>query len=283
MSNLNLFEVLIVVTAFILISSTAFALVAPSMGFGLDVVKQQPKFPVMPDLNASGNQTALVGGGWAFSETQDIVGGAGHAVAFNSFNPKKQLQTAEIIPTLGFLGSYQEGYRFQRWGTWFIMPTWYNEPICLLNGSYPTEAGDDHYDISAQTILDNYNGTYSTFIIDNGNAQYMAYASFSPLPGYSDIASSFNSGHGFTVWVYGNAYAKPSWTDQVVNFLTWIGAMVGFFVAYAYWIALMAGLVVTALSAGFIPGMIGTVIILFVGIAFVGSLLMFIRGIGGNK
>jgi len=295
----NPFHILLVVTVLILMATSIFAIAAPQFGFNSSVIKQQPQFPSF-SFSSEGNPQANSMGQFAYNETHQIVGN-GQTVYFKTFTPDKQIQSITLLPELGIFGSYQGGYRFLRYATW----GWANEPVTDLEGNYLNAVntfGADHFSIPAQTIVDDENGVimkwndtikaayenqtfgvYSTFIIDNNNPQYMAYVSFSPLPGYHDLTTSWNVGHGFTVWVYGNAFQKPAWTDQVVDFFLFLGDVIGFFVGYVYWIAQMSGLMVTFLSAGFIPAALGSALIILVGILFLGSLLMFIRGNSGSK
>jgi hypothetical protein len=268
--------------------------VAPSLGFDTQAIKQQPAFPIFADLNYEGNLTAKESGGWAFSETHQVTT-ANSPVKFNALNPWKEVSINAPASVADFT--------FVRGGD--ILPP--QEPIFYLDGTQINTPGAFQWPFtfpntgpSAQDIVNNANGEimnpngtidytgnvvyqYSTFIIDAKNNQYLAYVSFSPLPGYQTLVDSWNKGQGFTVWIYTNNYAPPSWETSVANDLVFAGGVIEYLVEYAGWIALMSGVMVTVLSKGFIPGQLGSAIIILVGVVFVGSILMFIRGNSGSK
>jgi hypothetical protein len=269
MSDANPFQVIFVITVIMLMASATFAVVAPSLNIK---VPKAPTFPIIPDLNAQGNQTALLGGGWAFNETHQVS--AWQDVPFTSFHTHKH-----VITQSGFDGDV---FLFEREGSFIYIPMSFREPISRLDGtsisSGPSAA------LKVQMIVSSFNGSYSTFIIDDGNNAYMAYVSFSPLPGYGNMVDSWNSGHGFTVMMYGDAYQPLSWTDQVGIYLDWFASVIGYFVYFAAYIIAMAGLFLTFMTAGFIPNAVGSGIIILVSVVFVGSLLMYLRGnSGGGK
>jgi hypothetical protein len=272
MSNSNPFEIILVITGIMLMASATFAIIAPSLGIK---VPTAPTFPSLPDLDVQGNLTL---GTWAFGPETHVISlfGTSGEIKFTDFSPDKKIDLNFGGPW-PFAPSLLPYFDFQRYGSALIFPWWYTEPISKLDG---TSIGNY---LNAQTIVNNYNGTYSTFIIDNGNKQYQAYVSFSPLPGYSSIVDSWNVGHGFTVTMYGNAYAPPAWTDQAVSYLTWFGSAVAYFVYFASYIIQMAGLLVTFFTAGFIPTGVGAAAIILVVLIFIGSILMFLRGSSGGK
>ncbi len=278
----NPFEIALVITAFLLIGSAAFGIIAPS--FNIDV-PDAPVFPNLPDLSVQGNLT----GDYAFSETHDVIFDTGQLsglVKFTTFSPDKQVitklegpsfWTAPIDVLLSTIGlstvNLYPVYVVERYGTFLIVPHWYNEPISFLNGT-------DISHLTPQIIVDNYNGSYSNFVVDKGNNLYECFMSFSPLPGASSMAESWNSGHGFVVWLYGSAYSPPEWTTQAVAYLTWFGSVIAYFVYFIAYIIQLCAVLFTTLGA--LPALANGIIILIV-ITFIGSLLVYLRGGGGNK
>lgn len=241
-----------------LVASTSILIVAPSFGI---TVPQAPVFPSLPDIGGQGNQSAT----FAFSETHDFVYSSAVStfLYFPSFTPDKRLEfDPGTFPNI-------ESFTIQRYGTDWIIPNWYREPLYYLNKS-PVLL------LNAQTIVNNFNGTYSTFQIDS-DPQYLDYVSFSPLPGFASMTASWNSGHGFRVWMYGNSYVPPSWTDQLSADLTFLGALVGYFIYFVAYLISVAGFMFSLL--GFVPALAGGIGLLIT-VLFAGSLLQFIRGIG---
>lgn len=274
MSNSNPFEILVVVTAIILIVMTAFAVVAPQFIHGIRL-PQAPEFPILPDLQGQGNQT---GGGWAFNQTKFVT--ATNETTFDAFNPDKRLSWDIGVNFAGVTQTVYQGFSVFRAGTWAIFPVWYGEPVSYLDGS-PTAFPRK---VTTQEIVDNFDGQYSIFAIDQGNNMYEAYVFFSPLPGYADLVSSWNIGHGFTVMMVGNTYEQPTWTDQVVNYLGFGAAIIGFFIyeaAYAVDMMGIAGQLIAGPNS--IGGAVGSGVAVLVIIIFAGAMLMFIRGSSGNK
>jgi hypothetical protein len=276
----NPFELIFVLTSIMLVLSGAFYIIAPTFGVDVPVA---PKFPQFPNLNAQGNQS------------------------INATYPFDDIQTAQLAPavkpqpvTLTFedgtntpkhatlnlddLSFGLSGYfTFERYGTAIIIPWWYRQPIFYTNGTeLPLTT------LNVQTISDNYNGTASTFIIDKGNNQYERYVSFYPMPGYANIVESWNGknstmlGHGFQVRMYGWAYASPDWLTQIVAYLTFFASVIGCFIAYLGWLISVLAAFIHVLSIGLIPSQVAYIFGILVGILFVGSILMFLRG-GNNK
>jgi hypothetical protein len=265
MSDTNPFQVLFVITAIMLIVTGSFGIIAPSFGIS---VPASPTFPSFPDLNAQGSVNAT----YPFSETHNVttsgIGITGYGdsdpVYFNTFNPDKRV----FFHLRAISGSYVV---VQRLGTNIIIPWWYDEDIFFTNGTsiYP----------SPQTIVDNYNGTYSTFVVDQGNNEYEATLEFSPIAGYGNMADSWNTGNGFTLWIHGSAYAPADWLAQVSAYLTFIGAIIGYTLYFIWYMIQMASALFVVI--GLVPALAYGITALVI-IILVGSILLFIRG-GINK
>jgi hypothetical protein len=134
--------------------------------------------------------------------------------------------------------------------------------------------------VSVQTIVDNYNGTYSTFIVDS-NLQFRAFASFSPLPEASgSMTDSWNTYQGFQLWIYTNTYSAPPLLDQIGSYLVFGANIILYFLNYA-------GYIITVMSfAGTLIGLapqVGAALMVLLIIMCGGSILMNLRGIGEDK
>lgn len=263
MSDTNPFQIIFVIIIVLSVSSGIFSIVAPSLSIK---TPDPPSFPNLPDLGYQGNISAP----WAFNETHavHVYDSSYEIVIYSGFNPAKEVRFT--VPSKIFT----QALFVYRYGSVVIIPWWYQEPLYYMDGG---KIGN----LTPQIIVDSYNGTYSNFIVDMGNKDgYEAYMSISPLPGYSDMVSSWNSGHGYQIMLYGNEYSKPSWSDQIVAYLGWFGALLSYFVYFIAYMISMVGLMLTFLTFGFIPSAVGSIIIVLVTTLFIGSLLMYIRGIG---
>lgn len=258
----TIWEMLMVITAFMLVTATAFGIVAPSLGIA---VPEAPVFPSLPDIGGQGNQSAT----YPFSETHELVAGDGNTyVLYPSLTPDKRVGY-EIYGTTIFSSGV---FVVQRFGTIFLIPYWYNEPIFYLNKTQISR-------FTPQLVVDNFDGSYATFVVDSNNTGYQALVRFSPLSGYADMVSSWNVGHGFTVWLAAHEYTPPDWTEQVVADLTFLASILGYFVYFLAYLVSMASVLFSVI--GLVPALASGIVVLIT-IAFVGSLLMFIRGIGGG-
>lgn len=209
----NPFAIGIVLMAIVLIGATALGVAAPALGVSKNLIPVAPKFPNFPDLNGQGNQTAATGGGWAFNQTGYPYYKAGQTWEFHydDFHPSKMVKV--YTP-----GSGMVFFEIMRFGTWAVIPWWYSEPMSYVNGSDVPKTFGSILGLNVQQIINNWNGSGSYYIIDYGNNQYEAYVKFSPLPGYwnstdtkNGLVASWNIARGFTVTMYGNSYAPPSW------------------------------------------------------------------------
>ena len=257
MSDSNPFQVILVITAIVLVVASGIGIIAPSLGVE---VPTAPVWPTLPDLSVQGdlNETNPFNQSWP-------VDAVNNNVLYDEFSPDKS-----VFLSLRY-GSTFKTFEFKRYGTVVIIPWWYNEPIVELDGD-PINA---EYYLTAQEIINNFNGTYSTYVIDSGNNLYECTASFYPLEGYSNMIDSYNTGGGFQVWMYGSAYALPDWTEQAAAYLGWIGALIGYFVYFVAYMVGMAGVMFTLI--GLSPELGAGIIILIITV-FIGSLLMFLRG-----
>ena len=135
---------------------------------------------------------------------------------FGVFYPQKGMY---IVPNNG-----QYYFIVQRAGSpWVTEPIFDSQTGKDLGSFYDFSSLDTVIGPSAQQVADDFNGTCSAYIVDNGNTQYMAWMAFYPLPGYGNMVNSWNSGHGFKVWIYGYAHGTPSWIDSLTNDLNWLG------------------------------------------------------------
>jgi hypothetical protein len=275
----NPFALIFVLTAVMLVLSGAFYVIAPTFGVDVPVA---PKFPKFPNLDAQGNQS--VNATYPFDAIKSVqlvpaVKVQPVTVTFEEGTNTPKRATLEIDTFT--LSGY---FTFERYGTAFIIPWWYRQPIFYTNGTeLPLTT------LNIQKIRDNYNGTCATFIIDKGNDQYERYVSFYPLPGYANIVESWNGinstmlGHGLQVRMYGFAYASPDWLTQIVAYLVFFASVIGCFVAYLGWLVTVLAAFIHVLSIGLIPSQVAYVLGILVGILFIGSMLMFIRGSSGSK
>jgi small-conductance mechanosensitive channel len=262
----NPIEVIIVITFLVLVATAAVAIVAPSLGI---TVPDPPIFPTLEESNYAGNVSAT----WAFVESHPVI--AFSTVKYAAFNPDKHVNVVHQ----GFTG---QGYQVERWSPWWIIPNWIAEPVSTTSHvkipSIPT-IGTPSTIISTTLIISTYDGRNATFIVDDGNKQYMCYIAFSPLPGATTMQDSWNRLHGFNVLLYGNAYSPPSWTDQLAADLVFLGSLIAYCVYFIGYIIGMSSLLFELL--GFSPVLAGGVVMLIF-IAFIGSILMFFRG-NSNK
>jgi hypothetical protein len=284
MSNeTNPFAVIFAVTAILLLITMSFAVVAPSLGL-VDLNKPEykmPDFPVLSTGTAMGNVSAT----WAFSETHDVVAYYNY-VDYNSFNPKREVVIGRSIPP------FPDYVVVQRPDTMLgFIPTSTEEPFYYMDGVAIYHEHNNAVDLanqlaysptqlSGQEIINNRNGTTSTFIVDKDNPNFVIYCQFSPLPGYSSLVNSWNHGNGFTVWLYGNSYQPPAWTDQVVALLSFVGQCIGFMAHFIFWMFLMSGLLISIILG--VSAVLGAAVVSLIGIILVGSILMFLRG-NSNK
>jgi hypothetical protein len=261
----NPFEVLLVIVAIGLITMAAFGIVAPSFVKGINV-PDAPKFPSLPDLTGQGNLNAT----YPFNQTFLIQGY--ETVKFDNFNPDKLVVTkpnalgTDILQVQRF-GSVIAGFGF-----------WYDEPISYLDGRSVPKIAGAVYGVSIQAISDNFNGTYSTFVVDSGSKEYECYMSISPRAGYTDLVSSWNVGHGVRVMLYGSAFVAPSWLDQIGAYLYFGGSIIAFFVLEVWYAVQMMG--IFGELFGLSSALAGALTLLV--ILFAGAMLMFIRG-NSNK
>jgi hypothetical protein len=286
----DLFKIVFVITVIMVMASAAFVIVAPKFGVK---TPQPPTFPTLNALDYQGNLTASSSGStgstpnnnpFPFSEAKAVtmadadVSSVRTILGFNVFFPLKGMY---IVPANG-----NDYFIVQRAGS-----PWVTEPIMDSSGNnlgsfFDFSSLDTVIGPTPQEIANDFNGTYSTYTIDNGNNQYMAWMSFYPLPGYSDMISSWNSGHGFMVWMYGYAHSTPTWLDSVTNDLNWFGALVGYFVGFAVYLASVSVAFTTFLTSpvfGAYAEGVGAVIVILVAILFIGALLSFLRGGGTDK
>jgi hypothetical protein len=280
MSDSNPFQIVFIVTAIVLMCMAGFAIVGPTYlkGLGINIsMPAPPKFPQLDDLSGQGNLSAS----YPFSETHSVIA-SNDQVTFSVFSPDKRVTLTH--------GTGEDSFTVARYGEWYIVPYWANEPFSdmnhnLLNNQGPVPAlvpyveTDDHI-LLVQTIVDYYNGTASEFIVDDGNAQYQSYIVFTPLPGYSNMVDSYNAGHGFTVWMFGSAFQPPSALDQAGSYLYFFAGIIAFFVLYAWYAVQMMG--IAAQLLGLNPALTGGIVVLLI-ILFGGAMLMFFRGSSGNK
>jgi len=285
----NPFAIIFVFAIIVFMAVGGFSVIAPSFVTtdkqgneylnGVEI-PAKPSLPTLSLGNYRGNQSA--GATWAFGP--DII-----------YVPKDSKLSMFIPPKYCFpwygrasiLGSGPiEGFQFERDGQYFFdaIPYKNNEPISDSSGNLINQNGI----LTVQQIIE-YTGDAAiphggstadaNFIIDNGNPQYMAYASFSPLPGASNMAQSWSQYGGFTLSMYGNAYQAPSWTTQLVTFFVFLGDLILYAIDALVYIVAMAG-VMTALL-GIYPA-VGETVLILVAILLVGSIIMFIRGSGGG-
>lgn len=272
MGSANLFEITLVITAFMLITSSCFGIAAPSFGV---TVPSAPVFPVLADLGVNGNFSDT----YAFVETKTV---GAYDVQFPAFVPDKNVKF-----DYDFFDSSIQFFKIQRSGSILVTNIWYDEPIFYANGTTINQGTQTSWlynalnekTLTPQTIVDNYKAGQSLFIVDKGT-NYECYAAFSPLPGYSTMLSSWNEAKGFTLKLYGNSYEAPNWVDQVAAYLTWFGNIIAYLVYFIAYIIQIASVLFVTL--GLMPQLAAGVVILII-IAFIGSLLMFLRGNGGGK
>lgn len=243
--------------------AAAFGIVAPSLG--VQSVPEAPTMPYLNDLNTQGNVSL----DFAFDETKDVI--AFQDVTFTAFNPDKKVELNNGLVTNHGIG---DGFKVRRVGSVFFIPIWYVEPLSTLQHQ---KLGNDA--IMVQEIQDLNTNETSTFIVDDGNKQYECFISFSPLAGYTTLLESYNIGHGFSVRLFGNAYGAPSWSDQLVNILGFLGSLVAYFVYFCGYIVLLLAVMFQILG---LVGGIGAGVVILLGILFFGSLLMFLRGLKDN-
>ena len=273
----NPFEVIFAITAVIIFVAGIVAVVASGLLvtnpdgsqtiFG-QTYPQPPGVPQLQDMSNTGNRTPGVD--WAFYEVHNIT--QWNTVNYNVFNPDKRVDlTAAFATNAGIVN----GFQVSRNGIFFVVPYWAVQPVITLSGSHL-----DSNVISVQQILDNWNGSYSTFIVDPNNGQYGCFISFSPIAGSSDLTDSWNNHHGFTVALYGDAYQAPDWLQTVSNYLVFGFQLIAYFILYAVYIVLLLGVfgAFMDLNVAITSGAMALVIIICGG-----SLLMFIRGNSGNK
>lgn len=258
------FPIVLVITGFLLIASVTAGVLAPYVGEALDIdlnIPEAPVFPNLPNLAVQGNFSVE----FPFDETHQIY--ARGNVKYTAFSPDKAIEFQSL--TL-FAPQY---FTIERFGADNYIPWWYIEQVYTTHGQQVV--------LTAENIINAYDGSVSLFIVDYGSPYYEAYVAFSPLTGYSSIYESWNSGEGFTCRMYGQAYSEPDWLTSAGAYLGWFGSTIAYFVYFLAYIIVMAGTLFTLL--GLAPALSGGVIILIV-IAFCGSILMFIRGsAGGGK
>lgn len=275
MSN-NPFEILFVFTVTLLIASTMFGIAAPQLGIE---TPDPPVFPMLNDLSVRGNFSAE----YAFDQTLAVGARNGLTeVRFDGFAPDKIVKFV-VSP----IDNSVQYFLIQREGSIVILNVGYDEPIAYLNGTLINSDLEQPWyyapykstTLRPQTIVDNYDGTSSIFIVDPGNDKYECYASFTPLAGYSDMVSSWNEGRGFTLRLYGNAYEEPGWPDQVAAYLAWFASIIAYFVYFLAYMIQTAAVLFTVI--GLVPELAAGIVVLIM-VVFVGSLLMFLRGSGGG-
>ena len=254
MSHTNPFDVFFVMTVIVIVTVACIGVAGTSIP-GLVALPSQPAFPTFPSINAQGNLT----GAYLYTNSSNCY--IGTSTVFSDFSPIKQV----VVSATG-ISIQRQGAVFLGLGT-----QWNTEPTSYLNGSLTGP-------LTAQLIINNFNGTYSNFIVDYANNLYTAALLISPIGGYS-MSNSWNVAHGFYVTVESNAYVAPSWTDQAVSFLTFLGALVSYVFLFLYYLVLIAAAFVSLIMV--VPAL-GAVVVL-VGIIWIGSLLLFIRGGSTSK
>ncbi len=283
MNESNPFAVIFAVTAILLLITVGFGLVAPSVYPDL-VSNPMYKMPTLPTLQtgyARGNFTSS----YAFDETHDVVAYYNY-VDFNQFIPHKEAVIGRAVPPFpDYVVIQHEATSFS------VIPTSEEEPFYYLNGKAIYHQNDNPENLlnrivytptqlSGQEIINNRNGTTSTFIINKDDPNKFGWVDFTPLSGYSTLVDSWNNGNGFTVRIYSDSYTPPSWTEQLVAVLAFVGQLIGFFGQFVVWLFIMGGLLSSVLL-GLSPAL-GGVVMALIGIIFIGSILMFLRG-GSNK
>lgn len=280
MSNSNPFTIILVIAGLLIMVTMGFGIAAPS--FGVPDVPPMPNFPTLPNAIAAGNYSAT----YAFSETHTVKAYYNY-VDYSAFEPLKEVVIGRSIPPFPDYFVCQ----IPTTALW-IIPSSRGEPFFYMTGeaiyyrddsptSLLNRAAYSPTQLSAQEILNNFNGSYSTFIVDKNDKEKTCFISFSPLPGFGDMANSWNVGNGFTVWLYGNAYTPPDWISQAGALLNFVGNVIGYFAAFAYWVFLISG-VLGAVLFGISPTLGGALVVL-VSILLVGAVLMFMRGSSGGK
>jgi len=288
----DLFKVIFAITVIMLVASASFDVVAPSFHIK---VPEPPTFPTFNSLDYQGNLTAANSNftgpitpnnnPFPFSETKAVTMADADADTVNKiclfgvFYPQKGMY---IIPS----GS---NYYFivQRAGSpWVTEPIYDDATGQNLGSFFDFESLDTVIGPTAQQIVNDFNGTYSTYTVDIGNNQYQAWISFYPLPGATSMVDSFNRLNGFQVWMYGYVHGTPGWLDQITNDLNWLGSVIGFFISFAIYLAgasiAFTTFITSPIFGAYAQG-VGAAIVILVAIVFIGALLAFLRGGGSDK